>query len=48
MVDWAMMTPAIGVLVVTVVLWLWARRIHANLLRSRDRARAEKEGRASS
>jgi len=48
MVDWTGLAPAIAGLVLGLVGWLWARRIHANLLRDRARAKAEREGHAPS
>jgi hypothetical protein len=48
MIDWAMAAPAIGVLVGSLALWLLLRRMHANLLRNRERAKVEREGHAPS
>jgi len=47
MIDWAMAAPAIAGLVGGLVVWLALRRMHANLLRDRQRAKAEREARAS-
>lgn len=48
MVEWTQLAPAIGGVVLGLILWLSARRMHANLLRDRERAKAEREGRAPS
>jgi hypothetical protein len=48
MVEWAQLAPAIGGGVLGLVLWLSAHRIHANRLRDRERAKAEREGHISS
>jgi len=47
-VEWTQLAPAIGGGVLGLVLWLSARRMHANLLRDRARAKAEREGHAPS
>ena len=46
MVEWPLLAPTIAGVIVAPLMWLWARRIHANLLRDRERARAERQGRA--
>ena len=48
MAEWTQLAPAIGGAVGGLVLWLCALRMHANLLRDRERAKAEREGRAPS
>jgi hypothetical protein len=48
MVEWTQLAPAIGGGVLGLVLWLSAHRMHANRLRDRERAKAEREGRAPS
>ena len=48
MVEWTQLAPAIGGGVLGLVLWFWARRIHANRLRDRERAKAQRDARVSS
>jgi len=48
MVEWTQLAPAIGGGVLGLVLWLSAKRMHSNLLRDRERAKAERERRAPS
>jgi hypothetical protein len=48
MTEWTQLAPAIAGVVLGLVLWLCARRMHANLLRDRERAKAKREGLVSS
>jgi hypothetical protein len=48
MIDWALASPAIGVLVGTIAMLIFVYRIQAQARRARERAKAEREGHAAS
>jgi hypothetical protein len=47
-VEWTQLAPAMAGIVLGLVLWLSAHRMHANLRRKLDEAKAERDGHAPS
>jgi hypothetical protein len=43
MIDWALASPAIGLLAATIVMLIFVHRIQAKAKRARDREKAERE-----